>query len=351
MRCEYTLLVTFHEDQQDVLYEGESFFNKKVIDHVRIARNQIAVCCSRSRKTDMEHSIYSPQSPLRIQLYRAVCYYLAVTDALPPVESIRIVSGDQEVFPDRERLTRNWADCRVELTLDAKAAAKCFSEQGKTCYIAITYFLKAQLDTFSYDCFRAAWSGVNAVYTGLGAKENSKEHEKLDELQSFINKLLMAESVAYVQNLPDKFWNELNWGLILKDSLRKKKTNIVGRLCRNEYTDALIYQKLYESLRSEWKKEFPSEMVLLERKNAARMQSKKRNIKTEICFLVTEYCYMLRNRSFHALRPYPVFDLLEDEQESMETKLTGLLLRVIKDIVQATDEKVEEVNQRNSGKG
>ena len=209
MSYEYQLVVEFKEKQKDVLYEGPSWYSTKTVDQISITKNRIVIRFVRSAKVDTQAYLFTKASPVRIQLYRAACFYLAVTGALPDVKRVQLKSAQGDTELDKERLTQHWANCRIDLTMPAGVAAKCFSQDGKMCYVAITYFLKAQLDSFPHDCFRAAWSGLNALYNGL--TDDRHEGEKLKRLSRHLEQYPPESATAYVQALPNAFWDELQW--------------------------------------------------------------------------------------------------------------------------------------------
>ncbi len=234
----YTLQVEFDTDRDDLLYEGVSFYRKNLIDRVSITNHRIRIIFERKSRIDIQEYMYSSQSPVRIQLYRAVCFYLAVTGTLPSVKSISLISEEQEILLEKERLTRHWDHCDIAMTLSPSDAGKCFGENGKSCYIAITYFLKAQLDVFPHDCFRASWSGINAIYAHLGPEDDSREREKLDALRLLILNQPMKESSKYIKGLSDSFWHEINWGLFIKAGKWNNKNRVVEDMYNNQYQDA-----------------------------------------------------------------------------------------------------------------
>ena len=146
----------------------------------------------------------------------------------------------------------------------------------------------------------------------------------------------MADSTTFVGSLPDSFWHDVNWGLFVKAGMSRRKNRIDHILDQNGYKEALIYDKLVEAFCRERKKDCPDIVAHLQKEHARRMQGRKRDPKAEMVFFVTEYCYMLRNRSFHAVRPYPIFDLFDESGNSTEALLTKLLLYVIRDLLAET---------------
>ena len=330
----YELQVQFQEARNDLLYEGDLFYKENLIDHVRVAYDQILFRFERSKKIELENYLYSAQSPVRIQLYKAACYYLAVAGHLPDVNAIRLTQGKTVWAADKERLTRHWENCRIDILLDSKAAARCFTREGKTCYIAITYFLKAQLDSFPHDCFRAAWSGLNALYNSL--TDDRFEGEKLKKLSQYLDRHPPESALTYIRTLPKGFWDRLDWySFIRYKGLDECKTDVFQS---NLYQDREIYSHLGRCIISlyeqkERKTGETHEATVLQEQFEKRIKKKSKRLNEQLRFLTVQYCYMLRNRSFHADKPYPVFGLFDERENSVEVTLTKLLLYVIRNLM------------------
>ena len=330
MAYNYTLLVVFKEKSRDVLYDGISFYRGNLIDRIKVSRHQIAICFSRSGKIDIENYLYSPQSPVRYQLYRAACFYLAVMGTLPDVKQIRIALNNETIALDKDKLTKNWTNCNIARTMPAETAAICFGENGKSCYAAITYFLKAQLDPFPRDRFRAAWSGLNALYSQYHIGGN--EQEKLKALSQLIRQQKPKLSVAYVKTLSDDFWRHLKWGLMFSDG-NLSRDALIKKIQNNNYADLTIYKYLLACYRNLLKKSNDVDCSEMLSNLETRINRKRDNYPEQLSFLATEYCYLLRNRSFHAAEPYPVFDLFDDSKASVEDQLVELLLLLMRELI------------------
>ena len=54
--------------------------------------------------------------------------------------------------------------------------------------------------------------------------------------------------------------------------------------------------------------------------------------KDRLKFIVCRYCYMMRNKSFHAETIYPLFVISDDAETRIEKILTEVLLLTIKDL-------------------
>ena len=349
----YVLSLAFSTDKKDKLYEGDSWYNKTITDHISITKDRIEIDFSRSSKISPDY-MYTSSSPVRYQLYRAACFYLAVVGSLPPVQSIDLSMGNSIISLDPEQLTSHWENCKIEDTLSIDIASKCFLDDGKYCHIVMTYFLKAQLDPFPHDSFRAAWSGINALYNYLYHKKKApnKDHEsnKIRSLKEYIRNHTLTNAESYASKLPNDFWTQIQWyNYSQKETISKIEKNLIN----NTYRDKVIYQKLANYVCAIYERDShqisptassPHEANYDNRTSQEKAETIRRKAEKVICkktidgnervrFLVCDYCYMLRNRSFHALKPYPVFSMFNNDTTSAESMLTKLMILTISDLL------------------
>lgn len=327
-KTKYHLTVSFEKTDNKLLYSGVSWYRRGIEDEIIIRQSAIDIIFTRSSKVDSNY-VFKPLSPVRYELYRAACFYLAVVGTLPSVKSIVLTGGKESIALDAERLTKHWNNCQIKVVLKPEIASKCFLQDGKDAYIVLTYFLKAQLDSFPFDGFRAAWSGLNALYSTL--IETNSESKKLNRLKYLMTVSDMSETSAYVATLDDRFWKRLEWynyvhnlnGKTVDDDLQRIGTKTL---------DKTIYTYLTDQIRERNKRDKEIDKDKLEKLISKPLNSRKDSTKEKYIFLVTEYCYMLRNRSFHAARPYPVFGLFEEENQSIQEQLTEVILHTIADL-------------------
>ena len=331
MKNTAVLTVEFKTRKKGLLYEGVSWYRKGIEDHLKIAENKIILTSVRTGKIG-EDFLFSPNSPARFQLYRAICFYLSVTGILPSVRRATFKVNKCDLPIDSSSLTQNWENCGIHILLDRDAASKCFTEKGKACYVAMTYFLKAQLDSFSNDCFRAAWSGLNALYNNMTDKPHEKD--KLQRLAQIIREFglpLTEDQVTHIDS-DSMFWRRLQWHNYIQNKHRgKNKTVIQESLINGAYHDEIIFAYL-------------SRYVLGEMKDSEQLGLQLKEIKTSpdprerVIFLLTDYCYMLRNRSFHGEKPYPLFRMQGEAETEEEQLLTDILLKAICDLLANYDQ-------------
>ena len=324
----YELCLKFRMDCAELLYDGESFYNRNIVDHLRITTDSIRITFERMRTARSEEYVYSERSTIRFQLYRAACYYLIVTGSLPEVETISLTWPGGAAELDKNLLINHWEHCDISVCWPKETAARCFSENGRITYIVMTYCLKAQLDLFSHDAFRAAWSALNGVYNHLIGE--GRERDKLDALKKLLKNTELPETEKYTKTLDAEFWRHLQW---YNYAQKIKFQALEPRVLGNEYKDRMIYQNLSRYLCAEYKKIKPQRGKEITTKTEKIAKTKEHQPREQIIFLVTEYCYMLRNRSFHAAKPYPIFFMKPSDRETEEQKLTKLLLLTIRDLM------------------
>lgn len=322
----YTLYLRFAAKGKEIFYQGISRYNNRIIDSLEVAESYIAIRFCRTAKVNPTDYVYSESSPVRYQLYRAACFYLAVAGSLPKVKSIYLVEKGRKIELDMTHLTQNWANCHVEITLPKETAACCFTEEDREYYTIITYFLKAQLDPFPHDAFRAAWSGLNAVYNRLS--DSNYESDKLSALSEMIRTKRAPEAEKYAKQLDNEFWKHIQWHNYVQWKTVPKVEEMV--MC-NRYPDRTVYQKLSDYIISVYETSQPEKARQIIQYSQARMKKKETNANDRVRFLVTEYCYMIRNRSFHAGKPYPIFNMKKEDCKTSEQQLTDLILLAIRD--------------------
>ena len=324
----YSLTLEFDTDDHNLLYEGISWYNKNIVDQLEIREDQIILRFTRIEQKNPEDYIYSDNSPARFQFYRAACFYLAVVGKLPDIKKLTLQDEHNEISLKQEILTTNWANCKVDICLSYEIASRVFHQDGKRDYIVLTYFLKAQLDMFSHDAFRAAWSCLNAIYTPMS--DSNREGDKLRALREVIRTHKLPEAETYVRKLDNDFWRHLQW---YNFSQTKSLENLEKSVMNNQYTDKTLYQMISNYVCGVYRKEDALKAEEIRKFAEERLKKKRVNANEQLRFLVTEYCYMLRNRSFHAGRPYPIFGMKNDKKENEEKALTKLILLTVKDLL------------------
>lgn len=332
---EYCLELLFRTKARQMIYDGQSYYTKRVVDRAVVAENRICIIGKRSTRKSVQDFVFSPQSTFRFQFYRAVCYYLSVRGKLPPVKEIVFTCDGEQQSIAKERLVKHWNQCNLDVLLNQDTAARCFAENGFQAHIAITYFIKAQIDAFSHDCFRAAWSGLNSLYTMFG-NTSSSENEMLTRLNSFLCERKPVQLDRVVASLPDEFWKGLNWYAFTHQPRRDNKKLVQELFESLKYRDEILYRRLSDwalrDLLTSKDAQKHEQGLIYEQKRDTFVAKKKLQDKPNerLRFLICQYCYMLRNNSFHANRPYPVFGLFSDEAESEQRTLTRLILLTIR---------------------
>ena len=331
-RYKQSLTVAFDTTDDTPLYSGICYYRNNLSDNIEIRRSDIFISFERSKKDKPGELLNTQNSIIRYYLQKALCFYLAVEGYIPKVSAITFTCNDKTVPMEHESFTHHWEDCRADICLDPKAAGIIFeSDKGKPFYIMMTHFLKAQLDNFSHDRFRSAWSSLNCLYTYIDRdpayKKKRQEWKKLETLSSAIDENEMSCSMEKISEFDmDSFWKKLNWYNIFS----AYNEDELNRLAKDFYTDSMLL-KLYCGHRAVFSEKIQSNDKAWDKieKNA------EKNIyapKDRLKFLICKYCYHVRNKSFHAEKAYPLFIISEDAETRIEKELTQIILLTIKDL-------------------
>ncbi len=321
--------VQFEELDKTVLYRGNSYIRKNLSDSLEITKQHIKIIFSRSKKIKYREILESENSLIRYQLQKALCFYLITQGTFPEVRRVLIFDG-LEIHDVSDMLfVKNMEGCNLDICLTPDIASTIFKDErySKNFYVAITYMIKAQIDAFSNDCFRAAWSGVNSIFNclkRLSELDNGiRESDLLNRLERLIQSLEMKEAIHEIEDLSEDFYKKLDW----YNYTQKYGDEIEP----NKIKDTLMLRYLVKHYKIK-NKEDKKEKQLFEK---AKKYSNKNvtDYNSRLCMLVCKYCYMLRNRMFHGVKAYPVFIVSEKAELTVERKLTRVMLTTMCDLI------------------
>lgn len=342
-KTKHILCVQFKSKNLAALCDGNSFVNKRISDKILIKGNKIDIIFYRSKKVQVSEVLDSPKSIIRMHLQKCLCFFLAVTGEIPDVRAMTYICGTEEFKIEHEEFTQTWKNCYAKISLPADYARIIFDRgDGQKFYVMLTYFLKAQLDYFSHDRFRAAWSALNAMYSYLAENKskNPNESEKLRNLMRIIDNEPMENALETVKALDNDFWKSVDWYYLL---IQKDKGKIKEYYC-DCYNDKLILELVKKYAWGFSQKDKLKEL------NEALMNELDRKIKMNIYnpvdrlkFIIRKECYSRRNRSFHAEKPYPLFVISNGTETHFENILTEIILLTFKDLFIAFAEKKDKI--------
>ena len=323
----YRLEVIFRKKQTKILYQGISYLRKNLSDELLITDKMIRLEFKRTEKLDETKFLETPNSLIRYELQRALVFYLAVTGMFPPVSKVLLWKGETPYQIEHKHFTNTWRQCGIDICIPETVCGRIFAndEKAKHIYIAITYFLKAQLVLFSNDAFRSAWSGFNAIYRIFRSSDDEADKKQLKRFVKLLNKLTAKGAISEVKMLDREFWETLEWYQFVERNYDRSKWKF---LQGNEYIDYIIIQPL---LKLSLKKGFDDQHRIHHLENV--IEKEHTDYLVRLQFLLCEYCYMLRNRSFHAAKAYPIFVIADDAETRNEKILTRIILLTIKDIL------------------
>jgi len=321
---QYELIVKFRTSKRARLYSGESYVKKNLSDQLDISENSIILKFTRSHKVVTDKMLYSANSIFRFELQRALCFYLAVNGYIPDVSSIILKNNNETVPINHFHFTDIWQNCHCDRLFVPDDLKIVFQNhpQSKHVYIALTYWLKAQLDPFVNDRFRALWSGFNALYDAV-CEGRKTEREKLD---NFRDHFMSAEnypiSMAYLQKYSEAIFRECRW----YDYINKKKPKRIAQLI-DQYPDTNTQEILIKYSRG-IKKGNPEIAQVLDKCEQSATGSGT-DYFAQLRFLLTEYIYSIRNGYFHAEKAYPLFTISRESVKQHEEYLCDVLSNVV----------------------
>lgn len=339
-KTKHILRVQFKSKNSAALYDGNSFVNKRISDKILIKRNKIDIIFYRSKKMQVSEVLDSPKSIIRMHLQKCLCFFLAVTGEIPDVRAVTYIC-DTEKYPiEHEKFTQTWKNCYADIMLSKEYARIIFDRgDGQKFYVMLTYFLKAQLDYFSHDRFRAAWSALNALYNYIAeceGEENAKEWKKLKILMQIIITEPTENALSKIVDLDKSFWKSISWYHLLT---HEDKGKIKERFC-DCYDDRALLEQIKKNVSG------IAQRVNREDINDDLLNELERKIKMNIYnpvdrlkFIIRKECYSRRNRSFHAEKPYPLFVISNDTETYHENMLTEIVLLTFKDLLIAFAKK------------
>ncbi len=324
---DYELILKFDSKQGDYVYIGESYYKKNLIDRLSVSPNEIRLSFTRKKKVDAQTFLYTANSVYRYELQRALSFYLVVFGSFPCVKEMVLQCADGPEMIEHESFSDTWRNCNLKCMLPADVAKDIFINKSysKKLYIAITYFIKAQLDKFSNDCFRAAWSGFNALYRNDNHSDE-RERDALEKICKKIRGLNMPTALREIEKLDKEFIKSLDWYSFIRNNT---KQDIYNKLLDANFTkDSTLLKEMvsrYEAAGidvSEYKRKLQNTVA----KN-------NKDSKGVLRFLTCYYCYTIRNRYFHAGKAYPLFIISKENENKTEEALTRILLATIKDLI------------------
>lgn len=334
MKNEYCLSVLFDKADDQILYSGISFYRKNLIDRLEIRKNCIKLFFTRTKEFSINDCLYVSTAPTHFEIQRALTFYLAVMGNIPEVKSISLIRREEEEYLSDMSYTSHWSNCRVQITYEPEVASRIFAEDGRWPYIIMTYFLKAQLAPFSLDKFHASWSCMNAFYNKYGETGQERESEKISKLENAIIGREMSATEQYMTELEKTdFWDRLQWYNFAKHrntAKKGKKPRVQERIYNNDrYPDAQLFERLTKYIpNSDFSEEQQEKFV------SEKMKTYEKRYDVQIAWLICEYCYMLRNRGFHAAKPFPLFSLADiGETKSIYTILSEIILLTVYDLM------------------
>lgn len=328
----HELIVRFRSAKRGLLYRGPSHVKATLSDELLVEEHRIVLRFERSRKMAPETALSSPNSYVRYQLQRALLFYLACTGSIPPVHQVSFENQDGVHVLAHSGFTRTWKNCRVEHIISPNELKGLFTNQAysRAMGLALSFWVKAQLVLFPSDRFHAAWSGFNALYA-YSARENDNTEEK--RIATFMDRICLdafPESAAFVNQLVKTgYFEKIDWYNYVKSRIKSTKK---AEYALQTYTDPEVMRRLCSGFQRHVDE---TGGKALAKRYSGQMAKTQQNPIGQLRFLLAEYCYSRRNRSFHGERAYPVFIIAPEAESRDDEILSTLLLHVIRESIQS----------------
>ncbi len=361
----HLLIIQFKKRERSLIFKGKSYLRKNLVDEVSIYYDRIILSFDRTKSVNLQNCLFSQKSLFRYEIQKSLCFYLAVTGVIPEVKEIWLERNDENQYLEDISFAKEWSTCTVRRVLKPEVLACIFEtgQESRVLYTVLTFYLKAQMD-HSHDSFRAAWSGLNALYTALAPSGASWERDKIEALRPYFDMDSLSEIREKVSMLNDSFWKELDWYSFTRNlCVERGKVKSIDKVIEPVYNlqDSMLIRTITDYMRSTIytdKDENSGEKADNERLRKeinkkeneisgkkADFERRRREIDRKVneygvsyssraYFLVIQYCYMLRNRSFHAEKAYPIFAIYDvGAGQTIEEYLTNLILMTIEGLL------------------
>ena len=146
-------------------------------------------------------------------------------------------------------------------------------------------------------------------------------------------------------------WDHLQWHNFIQNAERGRyKKRVAEHLISSYYQDYEVYShlarySLEQRVRYDKRKDKGNEVQFVTDNQVKKLteclkkqeKAGKTDYREQASFIITEYCYAMRNRTFHGARPYPVFRTENDKEEVEEQMITDILLHTISDLLDSFD--------------
>ena len=324
------------------------------IDDFRFNKRSVRIIAIRAKKIpDTQQDLYGKPNAVNNQIQKAIEYYYITCPQLTKVSSITIACGTKRPFDTYQNADKYQQPLTYKkgainpwmLTPKAASDVLLYGGNGQTYRIALSYCLRAAVETNDFTIFSLLWRAFNALYR-QGA-HSSKDSDGLNFIKRVINSNYAALSLSntsivhYRTEFVSLRWNKFIRNKVSFDASRRRsrQDGIGTRTFLTQYFDGEI-NSYFEQL-------LINNRTLSTKINSLR-GTNVRTIKTHLrqngigngfrdsdilITLVKEYAYFLRNTLFHGAVDEPSFTLGEIQEQKELGMAKVWLENIIKDLL------------------
>lgn len=324
------------------------------IDVFRFNKRSVRIIAIRAKKIpDTQQDLYGKPNAVNNQIQKAIEYYYITCPQLTRVSSITISYGTKRPFGTYQNADKYQQPLSYKrgaanswmLTPAVASDILLYGGNGPTYRIALSYCLRAAVETNDFTIFSLLWRAFNALYR-QGA-HSTKDSDGLNFIKRVINSNYTALSlsntmiVRYRIEFASLRWNKFIHNKVSFDASRRRsrQDGIGTRTFLTQYFDGGI-NSYFEQLLTD-------NISLSNRINLLRgtnVQTIKTHLRQNgirggfrdpdmLIILVKEYAYFLRNTLFHGAVDEPSFTLGEI-QEKKELGMAKMWMEnIIKDLL------------------
>lgn len=230
---QYSLIISFFIGDGETIYSGPIQSNKSIEEKLEVNSDNICLSFKRAKQQTVESRLLSSGSILRPCLQKAMCFYTGVKGEVPQVKEIYAIENGKRVEIVDKSFLQNWAHGRCNRQFPVYILTPIFfvNDKGKAVYVALSYWLKAQLSELTNDKFRFFWSGYNTIYSYYYPKiKKTIIKYEFDQLLAFAKgnrSETYPESLQKVNEIEDSFYSRFSKGTYATDISNFQDDNLV----------------------------------------------------------------------------------------------------------------------------
>lgn len=353
----YSILITFaHPNPNLAGNQAQVSYGPMPIqiDQFRFNKRSIRIIGNRARKIpDTQQDLYGNANAINNQIQKAIEYYYITCPQLTRVSSITIACGTKRPYYTYQNANmyqqplsyRRGAVNPWMLTPAVASDVLLYGGNGPTYRIALSYCLRAAVETNDFTIFSLLWRAFNALYR-QGA-HSSKDSEGLNFVKRVIYSNYGALSLSNTSILKYRTdFASLRWNKFIHNKVSFDTRNRSSRL--DGIGTRTFLTRFYDGgINAHFEQLLTNNRSLSNRINLLRGTSTHRIVSflhtngigtgfrdsDVLIILVKEYAYFLRNTLFHGAVDEPSFTLGEIQEQKELGMAKVWLENIIKDLL------------------